>query len=140
MPLTLKQLHVGNQCGTHQQAAITVINRQDQLRKMYHGLHRKTMGQHTDPPTVNFNKHIVLQIDMGQRLTAGYSISIDKQHAELINDTLIINTHWHEPAKGNLLAQVLTRPCLLVQIPLIKFNSVRVLDQAGKERIKHLLH
>ena len=136
-PLILNQLHVSNQCGSHQQATLTIINDQDKLRKTFDSLHRTTMGQGTEPPTVNFKKYFVLQIEMGQKPTAGYSITIDKPSASLIDDKLVIKTNWQEPIQGHQLPQVITNPCLIVRVPVIKFKSIRVLDQGDKERVNY---
>lgn len=137
MPLTLNQLYVSNQCGSHLQATLAVINSQVQLRKKFSGLHSTTMGQGTEPPTVDFKKYFVVQIEMGQKPTAGYSVTIDKPSASLIDDKLVIKTNWQEPSQGHQLPQIITNPCLIVRVPAIKFKSIQVLDQADKERINY---
>ena len=138
VPLAVTQIYASNRCGSHPQAAISVISQQQQLRKITSGVQRLTIGQDAEVMVIDFKKYRVLHIDMGQKRTAGHSISLARPDAQLIDGRLVISVNWHEPAKGQLLAQVLTHPCMLLQVPLVKFNSIQVIDQTGKQRIKYL--
>ena len=137
LPINIKQQHIGSQCGSHKQATISIIDSQDRLRELYRGLPRRTIGQSTTPPNVDFEESMVLQIGMGQKPTAGYSISLGQENSRLIDGKLLIHTHWQEPIRGRMLAQIITNPCLIIFVPKIEFDTIQVLDQAGNERINY---
>lgn len=75
-----------------------------------------------------------LQINMGQKNTAGYAISL--QRAQILDRVLILNVNWIEPQPGMMTAQMLTQPCVVMQLPQQEIDSVRVMDQNGVVRIE----
>lgn len=72
----------------------------------------------------------LLRVGMGQRPTAGYSIEVVR--AELAGDVLTLHVDWQEPAPGMLSAQVITHPCVVLQLAPLNVTRVRVVDQGGR--------
>ena len=66
-------------------------------------------------PAVDFGKEIVVGVFMGSRPTAGYDIAITKTLEA--NGTLRVFYRERMPARGLILAQVLTFPFHLVAVP-----------------------
>lgn len=68
------------------------------------------------PPVVDFSaRHLVL-IALGQRPSAGYAIELAAPHGSLRSRQLSIEISRQQPVAGSFTAQVMTSPCLLVEI------------------------
>jgi hypothetical protein len=101
------------------------------MRKVHQGLlgAAGNLGQEVD-----FSTQRVLAIAMGRKPTAGYGLGLVGEHAKLRGDTLEIQVQWNEPPAGAKLAQMLTSPCLLIQLPLGGYTQIMVKDQDGRTR------
>lgn len=84
---------------------------------------------------VDFSRQGVLCINMGFKPTAGFSLSLAAKEVTLDKDTATVRITWNEPPPGALVPQMLTSPCLLVRLPRAGYSKVRVVDQAGRQRI-----
>jgi hypothetical protein len=84
---------------------------------------------------VDFTQYGVLLISMGRQPTAGYGLGYEGGSAQLHDDILEVRVSWQEPEPGYLTAQVLTSPCLLLKLPAVTFQKIRVLDQKGQVRV-----
>ena len=132
-PLTAEVLHSTNQCGlAASQPTATWIDNPQSLAQIYQGF---PVLPRIQPPVVDFSRSGVLLIGMGQRPTAGYSLSLAEDSPQLKGDTLEIRVDWQEPIPGRLQAQVITTPCLLLKIPTVAFRQVRIIDQTGQVRV-----
>lgn len=85
---------------------------------------------------VDFSREGILLIAMGQRPTGGYRLTLGPQPVRVEADTLIIPVSWTEPAPGFAQIQVITSPCLLLKLPAISFQRIRVVDQHGQARVE----
>lgn len=74
----------------------------------------------------------LLRVGMGQRPTAGYSIAVVR--AEVAGDVLTVHVDWQEPVPGMSSAQVITHPCVVLQLAPLNVTRVRVVDQVGRVR------
>ncbi len=72
-------------------------------------------------------------IQMGQRHTGGYGIAVsgDAMRAESV---LKLYATFFAPAKGAMTTQMITSPCVLVQLPSGSYATVEVYDQTGAVR------
>jgi hypothetical protein len=77
-------------------------------------LWRKHAGERS-MPSVDFSKETVVGVFMGSRPTAGYDIAITKTLEK--DGTLWVFYRERTPARGLVLAQVLTFPFHLVAVP-----------------------
>ena len=84
------------------------------------------------PPTVNFKAHGALLIEMGRRSTGGYRLSLAERRLAVTGDRAQVQVAWNEPAAGAMVPQIITSPCLLLELPRGDFSAVQVVDQAGK--------
>ena len=73
----------------------------------------------------------------GRRPTAGYSIAVVR--AERAGGILTVHVDWQEPAPGMAAAQVITHPCVVLQLAPLDVERVRVVDQVGHVRADALL-
>jgi hypothetical protein len=78
----------------------------------------------------------LLLVDMGQRPTAGYRLALPEASWSLVDAQATLRVEFIEPAPGMMLAQVLTRPCLLVALPTVGYRVLRVVDQHGREQAR----
>ncbi len=101
----------------------------------------KDLSQHS-----HFNRSIPLQsnqqlllVSMGIQPSSGYRLTLADQTAQLEKGILHLQLQWHSPAPGQMNAQVITQPCLLLSLPKQHYQGVNIYDQQGKLRIKSLL-
>jgi hypothetical protein len=88
---------------------------------------------------VSFDRELLIQISMGQKSTGGYSLALAVEQATLNDGWVDVPVQWNVPAKGMMLTQALTSPCLFVALPRQDYEGVRVLDQQGVVRAQVLL-
>lgn len=88
---------------------------------------------------VDFSTHRVLAIAMGRKSTAGFSLGLIGEQAELLGDTAQIHAQWNEPSKGAIVAQMLTSPCLLIELPIGDYTQILVKDQNDRTRASLIL-
>lgn len=75
----------------------------------------------------------LLHVDMGERPTAGYTLSVER--IEIDAGSVTVQADWNEPAPGMMLAQVITHPCVVVRVAATDVARVRVIDASGRELI-----
>lgn len=97
--------------------SITAYSKDD-FEKLWdmHSLNRQA------PPKVDFRRHMVVGIFLGQKRTGGYSIAIDR-----VEDTgydLLIHTKVSTPQ--GMVTQAQTQPFIFVKVPKLKERTVRV--------------
>ena len=85
-------------------------------------------------PTVNFNEERLIYVHMGARRTGGYRLYLAGKRGQVVNKTLVIPIGWQEPARGDIVTQMLTHPCLLLAAPRGIYKRLEVVDQAGQIR------
>lgn len=96
-------------------------------------------AQEIQPPDlsqVNFPQEGVLLIAMGQRPSGGYRLALGPEPVEIEADTLRVPITWTDPTPGYAQIQVITNPCLLIQLPAVSFQRIQVIDQHGQVRIE----
>jgi hypothetical protein len=79
----------------------------------------------------------LLRVDMGERPTAGYALAVAR--AEHSERRLVLHVDWQEPAPRAIVAQVVTRPCVIIRLPPVAIDEVHVLDRSGRMRISQRL-
>ncbi len=85
-------------------------------------------------PDVDFAQHGVLLVSMGQQRSGGYSIRLENENLETTANQATVYVHWQEPEPGMMVTQVITHPCIFIQVPNTGFGKIRVVDQHGKLR------
>lgn len=87
-----------------------------------------------DPAIINFASHAMLLVSMGQQRTGGYAVKLASDQLQLENHRAKISVDWVHPPAGMMTIQMMTNPCLLLQIPRQDYQFVDIVDQSGKVR------
>ena len=133
---TAVQLYSSVHCGAAQDnAAMAQIMNAEELTKAYERMRGRFVGGAAmEPAPVNFDREVVLLIDMGQRRTAGYALTLAHETVKVTGQTAHLRVAWVEPPPEAMVAQVLTSPCVLVKFPRAGLSAVRVVDQDDRLR------
>lgn len=114
------------------------ISSRDQYENMTGAAPRQLLpADGSSMPDVDFSSYGVALISMGQQRTGGYSIKLADTQLQQDNSVALIKVSWNEPAKGMIVTQALTNPCVHVQVPLAALAAVKqlkIVDQQGIER------
>lgn len=76
----------------------------------------------------------VIVVEMGQRMTGGYSMHLLPKVTHIKDDTLYLGVDWTAPAKYAAISQAMTAPCMVVEPPKGHYDKVVVVDQLGNTR------
>lgn len=131
--LTLKTLHKSNICGgiTKSQWLSNHNDYQAAFKTMSQQVISDSAAR-SDP--VNFTENAVLLISMGQQRTGGYSIALLNQQLRIDNSTAVVEVRWQEPKPGMMLTQMLSNPCIFIEVPRGEYKTIEVRDQAQQIR------
>ena len=82
------------------------------------------------PPVVDFTKRHLVLLALGQRPTPGHSLELAAATGELRGRTLSVAIRRQQPAADAFAAQVITSPCLLIEIDIAadRLDAVVVRD------------
>ena len=125
------QLESGMLCGDHEPGVRWIEDLQQ-----YQAL---TGVAATESAYGELQEQQLLLVSMGQRSSAGFYLALAESQAQLQDGVIHLSLAWHSPAPGQMSAQMITRPCLLVALPRQAYQGVRVYDQHGELRHEHLL-
>ena len=83
------------------------------------------------PPVPATPGSLLIAISRGPQPTPGYALSL----SEVVTNgaVAVIHLQWGQPAPGTVQAQVMTHPCVVVEIPSANLRELRAVDQAGNE-------
>jgi hypothetical protein len=73
-----------------------------------------------------------LRVSLGQRPSAGYGLEPAPDAVRRRGDTLHVRLRVTAPAAGAMVAQVLTRPCLELQVSAADYRRIIVETEAGE--------
>lgn len=76
----------------------------------------------------------VLIVEMGQRPTGGYHISLEGKNTGIKNNVLTIAMNWHAPRLDAAVSQALISQCVALNLPPGQYRKVNVVDQLGNSR------
>lgn len=135
--LDLELLRSSNQCGFISTVSYAVwISDTDTLQKYIDQIEKNSLGSSPQPQEINFTSEGVLFVTMGQKPTAGYTISLADRVGTIADNIATIRLNWQEPEKDSVTAQVITSPCLFIKIKKGGFAKIRIIDQRGKLRVE----
>ncbi len=72
----------------------------------------------------------MLSISHGAQPTSGYKLELHRAEVDGAG-SLQVYLQWHTPPADAMLAQVMTTPCLVLQLPPGEYQSVTAQDQNG---------
>lgn len=76
----------------------------------------------------------VIVVEMGQRMTGGYSMNMLPDVTHIEDNTLYLGVAWAAPPEYAPISQAMTSPCMVVEPPPGDYDKVVVLDQLGNKR------
>ena len=130
LPITV--LFAGNQC-TQDSPGIKQLSNKTQvdafLRQNTHLLSNAPKESLTP---IDFSKDVIVAIWMGAKPTAGYGLYLERASAEVEQDTAVVQVNFKAPDANAMVAQVITRPCLLIKIPKGSYRNIAVVSQKNK--------
>jgi hypothetical protein len=139
--LPLKILYSGQTCPCQtSQPELTWFDSRQGLAQFMRQVNQGLLGPAGNlADRVDFSTYRVLAIAMGRKPTAGFSLVLIGEQAGQLGDAAEIHVQWNEPSKGVVAAQMLTSPCLLIELPRGKYTQVRVKDQNDCTRASLIL-
>ncbi len=83
---------------------------------------------------VDFASHSVIVIAMGEQPSAGYSVDLSQADDSVVirGGSLNIKSIWRQPGDDDVVAQVITSPCVAISIPKSEFDVIRIIDESGE--------
>jgi len=87
-------------------------------------------------PDVDFAKHGILLIRMGEKPSGGYGLTLMADTARIENRTAVIPVRWSEPQPDMMYTQAFTYPYLVIKMEKGSFDSIAIVDQDGKEKLR----
>ena len=131
MPLEI--LHSTSQCGSVSENQW--ITSQEGFARLYQATRRTVISPTiSQSPEVDFEKHGVLLLTMGQQRTGGYAIKLAGRELVMEGPVAVVRINWQEPRPGMMVTQALTNPCVFIKVPRGSYHTLRVVDQRNTVR------
>ncbi|MBM2806138.1 MAG: hypothetical protein HW419_4031 [Deltaproteobacteria bacterium] len=118
IPVTFQSVGKGYRSGVREPLQI-VVRSQAEWTALWR---RHSNELNSTPPTVLFDKEIVVGIFLGEKPTGGYDTAIVR--AERHNDELVIDYQELKPAPGGMVTQALTQPFHMVRVAAMGAKTV----------------
>jgi len=82
-------------------------------------------------PAINFAENRALLIALGDKSSAGYGIKLTGDRAEIHDSKLMLPVEIITPEKGQMQAQVITSPCMIVSFTKGDYTQIIVNEALG---------
>jgi len=133
----ITQIYSGFDCGSGSRAAyVELVNESMMLERAFGKLTRQFSADRTPPPAVDFSKHRVVIVHMGQQPVAGYRLSLVSDTLKIQAQTAEIKMEWVKPKVGQMSAQVITNPCAAIKMPVAGYERIEIWDMQGEVRLR----
>lgn len=137
--LPLRVLFSSTNCtATEQAPSLAILSSQRQWQETMKQL-GKISGHTESSIKVEFAHEQVLQINMGQKTTGGYSLNLIEGESNIQHGWAQIHLQWNKPAAGMMVTMALTSPCVMLALPRYDYQGFRVFDQSGQLRLEKAL-
>lgn len=124
------------QCGEDiQESGVYWLSDASALENRYTWLNQANSENQLSAPSMDFATQRVLLVAMGQRPSSGYLLNLPDQPPMTDGRIMDVTVAWQEPEPGSIQAQVMVNPCLLIRLPALEIQTVRVLDRQGQVKI-----
>ncbi len=127
-------LYESQQCGYSQPGpGVTWIDDAQQLETGIKKIQRNMPGSRAiNLPKLDFQKEIVLLIEMGQQPTLGYRLELGESDSLTVKQGRFqLMLDWIQRSADSTVAQVVSSPCLLLKLDRGNYNSVQILNRQG---------
>ncbi len=111
-PVTFRSLSKGYRSGVRAPLQIVARN-QDEWTALWRQ-HVSSDSIFRPPPTIDFDKEVVVALFLGDKPTGGYDVQISR--AEQSSESLTIYYREKSPSPGSMVTQALTQPFHIVRI------------------------
>jgi len=130
----VETLYTSQQCGRSQRTpSITWIDNAQQLATSIKRIQSTQLGG--KPPTLsklNFQHDIALLVEMGQRATLGYQITLTgTDNLHITSGQAHLTLDWIQPSADAMVAQMISSPCLLLKLKRGNYTAIQILDRQG---------
>jgi len=79
-------------------------------------------------------QHWFIKVDMGEKPTAGYHFSLTSQQLRIDDAIAQLDLAWLAPQPGGMTAQMITTPCIYLQLQKADYQQVVIMDSQGRQR------
>ncbi len=137
--LGVETLYASQQCGRNQTTpSATWIDNAQQLETSLKRIQGTILGgKPLSLPELDFQHDIALLIEMGQRPTLGYQISLAETDELCITQGLAhLTLNWTQPSTDAMVAQMISSPCLLLKLERGNYRSIQILDRQNIIKIE----
>lgn len=107
------------------QARVSLFADREAVRAWQHGHNVELIGVDPLPAAGAY-----VLVEMGVRLTAGYGVAVSRQ-ASVSGGIVHLSATLFAPEPGQMTAQMVTSPCVLVALPAGNYRGVQLRDPAG---------
>lgn len=73
-----------------------------------------TLPNTVPPLKIDWSREVLIALTLGMRPTAGYAIALNSDHFEKQGDNLRLSFRETAPSTHDMVAQVLTQPCIFI--------------------------
>jgi hypothetical protein len=87
-------------------------------------------------PDIDFSDAAVLIVYAGLKPSAGYRIFADEKKIRIEDGVLRIVIDIQTPQPGQMQAQMLTAPCLVLSVPSGGYREIEIVDTFGKQLVE----
>jgi hypothetical protein len=123
--------------GTSTTPRVRWIGTPKKLTDQWMALHGHRLGAASPPPpAVDWETSAVLLVQMGSKPTGGYGLELMHTQAGVKGGSATVSLNWIEPSPSTISTQVITHPCLLLEMKRGEYQSVMVVDQSGQLRAR----
>jgi len=135
--VVVESLYSSRQCGAADATSrATWVSSSAQLQQIMKGVKRRPFGSEPEVSlNVDFDRHIAVFIEMGQRPTLGYGLVLRDTTATVVQESAEITLEWMTPARGSMVGQMITSPCLLLKVERGNYRALWFKDTQGQRRV-----
>jgi len=121
--LPITSIYTSNNCGFAEKQ-IKHISSPSELSQFFAALPYHFPEKAQTPPTVDFEKEMVILYALGQKPNNGYSIEQYEDFAIIQNGILLLPIRTQQPDADRLYGQMITTPCQFFTLPKKAFSKI----------------
>lgn len=80
------------------------------------------------------DKYWFLKVAMGQQKSAGFGLALNSEYLSIDTDKATVSLQWIAPAADSFSAQVITAPCIYLQLEKGSYQQLEIVDQNNEVR------
>ncbi len=111
---------------------LQIVENSKSWERVYYSSIGKGMLPKPQLPDIDFDKHNLLFVSLGQKSSAGYSVEYVESSAKIVDDELQLILNIETPKSGYSQAQMITDPNIVIQIPKHGYSSVVIYNQKNR--------